>query len=146
NLTLSEFQHRYKFNLLICVVERNGVLTIPDGDFRLKSGDIISFISTLKVAYSFFKKINLESRKVNSAIIVGGGKTSYYLAKSLIQSGISVKIIEQDETRCTELSALLPESLIIVNGNGTEESLLMQENLSQTGALIPLTGIDEENI
>ncbi len=146
NLTISEFQHRYKFNLLICVVERNGVLTIPDGDFCLRSGDIISFISTPKVAYSFFKKIHLESRKVNSAIIVGGGKTSYYLAKSLMQSGISVKIIEQDEARCTELSSLLPESLIIVNGNGTEESLLMQENLSQTGALIPLTGIDEENI
>lgn len=146
NMTLSAFQQQYKFNLLICVVERNGTLTIPNGNFTLKSGDIISFISTPRVAYNFFKKINMESRKVNSAIIVGGGKTSYYLAKNLIQTGISVKIIEHNEQRCSELSSLLPENIIIVNGNGTDESLLMQENLSLTDALIPLTGIDEENI
>lgn len=146
NMTVSAFQQQYNLNMLICVVERNGVLTIPNGNFTLKSGDVISFISTPHVAYNFFKKIKLESRKVNSATIVGGGKTSYYLAKSLIQSGISVKIIERDEERCEELSALLPENIVIVNGNGTNESLLMQESLSQTGALIPLTGIDEENI
>lgn len=145
-MTLSEFQQKYKFNLLICCVERGGAITIPNGNFKLKAGDIISFISTPRVAYNFFRKIKLESRKVNSAILIGGGKTSYYLAKSLSQSGISVKIIESSEERCAELSALLPENIIIVNGNGTEESLLMQENLAQTGALIPLTGIDEENI
>lgn len=79
-------------------------------------------------------------------MIIGGGKTAYYLADRLIPSGISVKIIESDLARCEELSMLLSENAIIVNGNGTDESLLMQENLEQIGALIPLTGLDEKNI
>ena len=67
-------------------------------------------------------------------------------SKYLMQSGISVKIIESDLTRCNELTNLLPENVIIVNGNGTDESILMQEDLPQTDVFIPLTGIDEENV
>lgn len=145
-MTLIDFQKNFGSDLLICVVERNGDLSIPNGSFRLISGDIISFVSTPKNAYAFFKKIKLDNRKINSAMIIGGGKTAYYLADRLIPSGIRVKIIESDQERCEELSSLLSERAIIVNGNGTDESLLMQENLEQIGALIPLTGLDEKNI
>ena len=46
---------------------------------------------------------------------------------------ISVKIIEQNESRCETLSDLLPEATII-NGDGTNRSLLMEEGLSRTEA------------
>ncbi|MGN1116759.1 MAG: NAD-binding protein, partial [Candidatus Ornithomonoglobus sp.] len=48
--------------------------------------------------------------------------------------------------RCQELSELLPPNVVIVNGDGTDETLLLQEDIEQIGAVIPLTGIDEENI
>lgn len=146
NLTLVDLQKKFGGDVLICAVERDGILTIPNGGFKLISGDIISFVATPKNAYSFFKNIKADSRKINSVMIIGGGKTAYYLAERLLSSGVTVKIIEADEERCAELSTLLPDNAIIVNGNGTDESLLMQENLKQVGALIPLTGLDEKNI
>ena len=56
-------------------------------------------------------------------MIIGGGKAAYYLARQLLNMGISVKIIENDRKRCEELSVLLPKA-VVINGNGTDEELL----------------------
>lgn len=78
-------------------------------------------------------------------MIIGGGKSSYYLASLLIRAGISVKIIEINFQRCEELSTLLPEA-VIINGDGTDQELLREAGIESTEAFVPLTGIDEENI
>ena len=59
--------------------------------------------------------------------------------------GVKVKIIESNAQRCEELSILLPKA-IIINGDGTDEKLLMSEGIETVGAFIPLTGLDEENV
>ncbi len=132
-------------NVLICAVERNKEVIIPSGDFCFEAGDIVSFISSQANARIFLKKIGLETNQVRNTIIVGGGKSGYYLAKQLINVGINVKIIEQNHTRCEELSMLLPEA-VIINGDGTDVELLKEEGLEYAQSFVPLTGIDEENI
>ncbi len=134
-----------KDQVLISAVERDGNLVIPDGNFVLEAGDIVSVISTVKNAHAFFKKIGLKTHRVANAMIVGGGTTSYYLAKQLLDSGIEVKIIELDMERCEELSVLLDDAVIIC-GDGTDESLLTREGIDRTESFIALTGLDEENI
>ncbi len=145
-MRLSSFQNNSSFNVLICIVERGDLVYIPNGTFELRSGDIISFIATPHDSFEFFKRINIETRNVSSAMIIGGGKTSFYLARQLVRTGMDVKIIEVNPARCEELSNLLPDDVVIVNGNGTDETLLNQEDITHAGALIPLTGIDEENV
>ena len=78
-------------------------------------------------------------------MLVGGGKISYFLAKMLIASGISVKIIENRLERCELLSELLP-SATIIHGDATDRDLLEEEGLSSCEAFVALTGMDEENI
>ena len=78
-------------------------------------------------------------------MLVGGGRITYYLAKALADSKIKLKIIEQDEERCNELSELLPHAMIIC-GDGTDQQLLIEEGIRQTEAFASLTGFDEENI
>ncbi len=132
-------------DLVIVGVERDGELTIPNGDFVLKSGDVISFVSSRKVCLQFLKKIGFNSRSVHNTMIIGGGKSAYYLADQLLKSGIYVKIIEKSHARCEELSVLLPKAMII-NGDGTESGVLEEAGIATTDALVALTGIDEENI
>lgn len=74
-----------------------------------------------------------------------GGKISLLLAENLINMGIDVKLIEKDRKRCDELSILLPKA-IIINGDGTDQELLMEEGIERAESFVPLTGIDEENI
>lgn len=132
-------------NILICAVERNKEVIIPSGDFRFEAGDKVSFISSQANARLFFKKIGLETNQVRNTMIVGGGKSGYYLAKQLINVGINVKIIEKNHARCEKLSVLLPEA-VIINGDGTDVDLLKEEGLEYAQSFVPLTGIDEANI
>ena len=102
--------HELNCDMLVCGVERDGNLIIPDGSFIMRGGDAVTFLATPTNSMDFFKKIGVDTHKVKNCMIIGGGKTSYYLGKQLISSGVEVKILELDEKRCEELSVLLPKS------------------------------------
>ena len=136
---------RLKSNVLICAVERGDNVVIPDGNFEMKGGDKISFIAPHAECADFFRKAGIENNTVNSAMFVGGGKLTVYLAKALADTKIKIKIIEQDEERCRILSEILPHAMII-HGDGSDQKLLLEEGIRQTEAFASLTGFDEENI
>ena len=136
---------RLKSNVLICAVERGDDVVIPDGNFEMRGGDKISFIAPHADCADFFRKAGIENNTVNSAMFVGGGKLTVYLAKALADTKIKIKIIEQDEEQCRILSELLPHAMII-HGDGSDQKLLLEEGIRQTEAFASLTGLDEENI
>lgn len=131
--------------VLICAVERNGEVFIPGGHFELSVGDVLTFISPVRDGRNFLKKIGFQTHQVRNTIIIGGGKAAYYLAKRLLELGISVKIVEQSKSRCEELSILLPKA-VVINGDGTSEELLKEVGIESAESFVALTGIDEENI
>lgn len=130
---------------LFCAVERGHALSIPSGNFVLREGDLVSVLVSAKDIRSFFTSIGVETHQVSSTMIIGGGRTAYYLTRQLLDMGIHVKIIEQDRRRCEELSTLLPKATIL-HGDGADEQLLQEEGLARTESFVPLTGLDEENI
>lgn len=89
--------------------------------------------------------MKLAAGRVRSAMLIGGGRIAYYLAKQLVEAGLDVKIIESDPARCEELSVLLPKAEILC-GDGTNEAFLRKCGIETTGAVAALTGIDEENV
>ena len=144
-MTIAHLSRKIAPNILICAVERDGEVTIPAGDFTIQRGDIISFAASRKVAKQFLEDIGFKTNQVSNTMIIGGGKSTYYLAKLLMNMGIEVKIIESNRQKCEELSILLPKA-IIINGDGTDEELLKEEGIETAESFVPLTGIDEENV
>ena len=144
-ITVALLPKKVKTSVLICAIERNGKVYIPSGDFLMLEGDVISFVAAKGTGKDFLEDIGFKTNQVRSTIIIGGSRASYYLATQLIPMGIDVKIIERDRERCEELSILLPKATII-NGDGTNEELLREEGIDSVESLVPLTGIDEENI
>lgn len=134
-----------KAKVLVCTVQRDKEVVIPDGNFILQDGDRVSVAASHVDLASFFKNVGVFKQKIKNVLLIGGGKISYYLARQLLEIGISVKIIEQDRQRCMDLSDLLPRATIVC-GDGTDQSLLLEEGITQTDACVALTGIDEENI
>ncbi len=132
-------------DVLICTVERGEEVFIPDGSFELREKDVITVVASARNANEFFRKIGMETNRVKSCIIIGGGETTYYLAKQLLPMGIQIKIIEKDKERCNELSELLPQALII-RGDGTDRELLYEEGLPRIHSFVSWTSLDEENI
>ena len=145
DMSVAELGRSITNNILMCAVERDGEVYIPKGGFILKEGDIVSFVSSRDDSRDFFKKIGFETNQVRNAMIIGGGTATYYLAQELLHMGIEVKIIEKNRERCKELTTLLPKA-IILHGDGSDQDLLLEENIEHVESFIPLTGIDEENI
>jgi len=132
-------------DFLICAVDRDGQVAIPDGNFIMRSGDVVSLVTSRKSAKLFFEKINMNTNRAKNTMIVGGGKITLYLAKMLDNLGIAVKIIEKNPDRCLELSEALPHATII-NGDGSDEAFLKEERIDTMDAFVALTNLDEENI
>ena len=132
-------------DILICAAERDGKVIIPRGQFTIQAGDFLSFAASRAVGKKFLEDIGFKTNRVRNAMLIGGGRAAYYLARQLINMGIQVKIIEISRERCEELSILLPKA-IIINGDGTNEDLLREEGVERAEAVVALTGIDEENI
>ena len=142
---LSELYRNFKVRVLICAVARQGETIIPSGDFTLRAGDKIYLTAAPRDLEKFFRLLGVFRARASSVMIVGASKMCYYLASELLHMGMSVKIIDQNESRCAQISELLPRALVIV-GDGTDGELLAEEGIDDTDAFVALTGIDEANI
>lgn len=145
--TLAEISGSARGDVLVCAVERgpNHDVTIPDGSFRLQTGDTISVVASGKNARSFVEKVGLKSRSVANCMIIGGGTICFYLAKILLESNIRVTIIDKDPRRCKMLSDELPEANVIC-GDAANQNVLLEEGIENCESFVSLTGMDEENI
>lgn len=145
NLSLKDLSTSISNEVLVCTVERNKEMIIPDGNFVLQSGDLISFTIPMNRAYSFLNKVGIKAKSIKNVVIAGGGTTAYYLANLLLRDKVSVKIIEANKHRCEELSEQLPGAMII-HGDMNDSELLSEEGIPSADALIALSNYDEENI
>ena len=143
---LMELPGLIKAKVLICAVERGeNEVYIPTGTFRLAAGDRISFVASPGNAQQFFRQQKLAAGRIRNALLVGGGRIAFYLARQLLETGLDVKIIESNFSRCEALSQLLPKATIL-HGDGTNEAFLRESGVEQVDAFASLTGMDEENI
>lgn len=142
---IMDLESIFQFGFLVCAVERGGEVYIPNGPFELQAGDEISIISNTHDGHRIFESLGVRAQAARSCMIIGGGKSSYYLAKQLLDQKMEVRIIEKSRARCEELSTLLPGA-IIVCGDGSEEAILREEGIDNAEAFVALTGMDEENI
>ena len=144
-LNLIKMREKYRANYLICTVQRNNTVYIPDGHFELKAGDRIGLVAAQGETKKLLDMLGLLRKQAKSVMILGGGKPSYYLAKKLINLGVDVKIIEKRLDICEFLATELPDA-VIIHGDGAQQELLLEEGISSMDAFVSLTGMDEENI
>ena len=137
---------RLSGKILICAIERGKDVIIPTGDTVLNEGDKISFIATHRDSGAFFKKAGIAKNHIKTIIIVGGGKITFYLAKKLSEYGFRVKIIEKNREHCEFLNSILPSDIVIINGDGSDQRLLLEEGIADADGFASITDIDEENI
>lgn len=142
---LFEIYNKYKIRVLICAVQRGNDVFIPNGDFVIKSGDKLHITASHRDIMQFMREIGIIQKKVRTVILIGGGRISFYLARLLLESGMKVKIIENNMDRCQELADYLPKADVVF-GDGTDRNLLEEEGIDRVDSVVSLTGIDEENM
>lgn len=131
--------------VLYAAVERDGVVTIPNGDFIIHAGDRVHVVADMVTITAYFRYLGKNSLRIRNVMLLGGGRISYYLAKMIAPMGIRVTLIELDHHKAIELSEALPDVNVLC-GDGTDQELLDQEGLKQMDAFVTLSNRDEENL
>lgn len=145
NIPLPQLPQKLKLQLQICAAVRKDQVLIPDGSYTIQAGDRIGIAGTPAEIAKFFRLIDPSRKKAKTAVIVGGGNISYYLAKLLEDNNIRVCIVEKDKARAEYLAEAFPHAHITW-GDGSDQEMLKEEGLDHSDAMVALTGMDEENI
>ena len=130
---------------LIAAVVRDDQLIIPKGDNHLRDGDLVYFISEEKNLFKHLSIFEKHATPVKRVLIVGGGRIGYRLAKQLEDKLLSCKVIEKRAPQCDFLAERL-ERTVVLHGDGSDQSLLVEENIHDTDLVVTLTSDEETNI
>ncbi len=141
---LVKFKSKYNTNALVCAAKRGEEVIIPGGDYVIFEGDTISLVGSRADITELFLKIGLVGKQLHDIVIIGGGSTSRYLARQLLDGGFKVKMIEQDMELCGELSEEFPKATIIC-GDPTDPDLLDDEGVDSSDACVVMTPSDQRN-
>ena len=133
-------------SVLIPLIHRDHRMIIPHGNDQLLPLDNVYFLGNP----DSLKEISSHShakfqKKTKKALLIGAGRTGQTLAPMLEQQGISVKVIENQESRCQEMSKKLKKGLVLL-GDGTDMDLLNQEGVSEADTVICTTKDERLNL
>ena len=134
-------------DMLIAAISRNGKVIIPHGNDEIREDDAVYVVGEKSEIMELNKKVHVKGKytDLQKVMIIGGGKTGYYLAQRLADFGASVKLVEQSKERCQYLSTRIP-NVLILHGDGTDMDMLEEENIDEMDAFVTATGYDEQNL
>lgn len=134
-------------NMLVVAISRKGKVIIPHGKEVIEPEDFVYVIGEKGPILALNSKVHERGKytDLQKVMIIGGGKTGFYLAEMLSEFGAAVKIIEVQKERCHYLSSHL-EDVMILHGDATDLTLLEEENLDMMDAVVTATGFDEDNL
>ncbi len=141
NMTSSE-----DLQFRIVAISRGNETIIPGVDTKFKYHDLVFIISKregMEILMRYIGKSNIE---VNKLMILGGGPIGEMVAKQVAKQVDTIKIIEKKKERCYELNEKLRGNVIVVNGDGRNSDIFMEESVREYDAFVAVTSSTETNI
>ena len=118
---------------------------IPRGDTLFKEGDQVYFITTKEGVDEIYELTGKQRHEIRNVMILGGSNIGYKTANDLCKNKFNVKLIENDKEKAFEIADDIP-SCLVINGDGRNVELLLEEDIQDMDAFISVTGNSETNI
>lgn len=130
----------------IVAIKRGSETIIPRGDDTIILNDIVYFTTTKKYIPYIRKVAGKENEAdIRNVMIMGGSRIAVRTVQYMPEY-MRTKIIESDFNRCNRLTELVDDKVMIINGDGRDMELLLEEGIKNTEAFVALTGNSETNI
>lgn len=126
-------------------ISREGETIIPKGDARLVAGDIIYIISNQKGIEAWRRLIGTSAFRVDNLMVLGGSRIGIRTCLDLEGRVKNITLIESDRAKCEKIEPLFKKTLLI-NGDGRDTDLLLEEGLENVDSFVAVTGNSETNI
>ena len=133
-------------DFIIGALVRENRLIIPTGKDAIHAGDVVYFLCDEKNLQKVLRFFGKRDEPIKNVLIVGGGNVGFKLAEELDRrKTFHTRLVERDPERCELLAANLDRT-VVLNGDGTDQELLQEENIAAMDVVISLTGDEETNI
>ena len=130
----------------IVAIKRGNETIITRGDDSILLNDIVYFTTTKKYIPYIRKIAGKENEAdIRNVMIMGGSRIAVRTVQYMPEY-MRTKIIESDFNRCNRLTELVDDKVMIINGDGRDMELLLEEGIKNTEAFVALTGNSETNI
>lgn len=133
-------------NYRVVAIARNNQTIIPKFDTKFKYHDLVFIISKREGMDVLMKYIGKKNIEVNNLMILGGSPIGEMVARQMAKELDSVKLIELNKEKCLDLSEKLPSNVIVVNGDGRNSDMLIEESIKDFDAFVAVTNSSETNI
>ncbi|MFO7801013.1 MAG: Trk system potassium transporter TrkA [Desulfovermiculus sp.] len=131
---------------IVGAIVRGDNLIIPSGSNKLLAGDMMYFVCAQPDLQRVLKAFGAGSGSQRKILIIGGGNIGFKLAQNLEQKkGLQVKILDRDRERCAFLAENLNRA-IVLQGDGSDQRLLTEENVGSMDVVVSVTGDEENNV
>lgn len=118
---------------------------IPEAETEFRIDDHVYFIVKKSGILEIYKMLGKKQEYFKNVIVLGGGSIGVKTAKILKENKHNVKLIEIDRNKAFDLADEL-NNILIINGDGRDGELLIEEGISDSDAFIAVTGSSETNI
>ena len=145
NKRLTEMALDEKKRYHVVAIKRGNETIIPRGTDCILAGDLVFFTSDKDNLDEIRKEAGKNNPEVKNVLIMGGSRIAVR-ASQYLPGNIHIKIIETSKEKSIRLSEIVPGNVLIINGDGRDTDLLMQENIQDTQAFIALTENASTNI
>lgn len=133
-------------NFRVVAIARNNDTIIPRFDTRFKYHDLVFIISRRDGMDMLMKYIGKKDIEIKNLMILGGSPIGEMVARQMSRQMDTIKIIEMNKEKCLELSEKLPDNVIVVNGDGRNSDMLIEESIKEFDAFVAVTNSSETNI
>ena len=130
----------------IIAISRGNETIIPGVETRFKYHDLVFIIAKRDGMQSLMKYVGKSEIEVKNLMILGGGRIGEMVARQISKQVETVKIIEEDKDRCLELSESTPNNVLVINGDGRNSDLMIEESIRDYDAFVAVTKSSETNI
>ena len=138
-------EHLPEVKARVAAIFRKGKSIIPSGNTVIEANDEIFVIASAQHIRAVVSELRSVDKPYKRIMIAGGGNVGRRLANILEEGRYQVKIIEKSP----EVANLLAETLnktIVLEGDAADETLLVEENITDVDIFCALTNDDEANI
>ncbi|KMY66991.1 potassium transporter TrkA [Desulfocarbo indianensis] len=132
-------------SFLVAAIERAGKSVIPRGSDVLLPDDVAYVVAREAALNDVMAHFGLQSAQVRNLVVVGGGAIGRLVAAGAAKRGVKVRVIERDEARCEAMVEQL-EDVMVLHGDGTDLSLLEEENIGAADVFAAVTDDEEDNV
>jgi trk/ktr system potassium uptake protein len=120
-------------------------IIFPHGSDSFQAGDEITLIGQTEAMREVHRFFSIQQEEAQSVVIIGGGLVGYHTARTLLERGIRVRIIDRNRARCIDLAERLP-SAIVLNHDATDANFLLEERVQKADVVVACTTNDEVNV